>query len=98
MLAPLSDHSAKSHPNFVTIMVNITGSYEHQGQQVGYKHIYINSTLNTLKIWFYTLVFVLLFYESLRYLVNLFWLGAPWRKSMLFLYIINLYPHYYSWW
>jgi hypothetical protein len=74
-----------------------SGRYENPGI-VTYKHVYFNSTPTTLKIWIFTAVFLLLFYESLRYLVGLLRSGAPLRKSMLFLYLINLYPHYYSWW
>ncbi|KAK7090638.1 uncharacterized protein [Littorina saxatilis] len=73
------------------------GGYENPGM-VTYKHVYFNSTSSTLKIWIFTALFLLLFYESLRYLVFLVRSGAPLRRSMLLLYFVNLYPHYYSWW
>ncbi|KAK7090640.1 hypothetical protein V1264_010406 [Littorina saxatilis] len=75
----------------------VTGGYENPGM-VTYKHVYFNSTSSTLKIWIFTALFLLLFYESLRYLVFLVRSGAPLRRSMLLLYFVNLYPHYYSWW
>ncbi|KAL8595601.1 hypothetical protein ACOMHN_025638 [Nucella lapillus] len=73
------------------------GRYENPGV-VTYKHVYFNATSTTLKIWIFTAVFILLFYESVRHLVGLLSSGVPLRRSMLFLYFINLYPHYYSWW
>lgn len=73
------------------------GRYENPGV-VTYKHVYFNATSNTFKIWIFTVLFMLLFYESVRYLVGLFRSGVPLRKSMLFLYVVNMYPHYYSWW
>ncbi|KAL8573700.1 hypothetical protein ACOMHN_018975 [Nucella lapillus] len=73
------------------------GGYEKPGT-VTYKHVYFNSTATTLKIWLFTALFMLLFYESVRHLVGLWRSGVPLRRSMLFLYVVNLYPHYYSWW
>ncbi|XP_076435604.1 uncharacterized protein LOC143275411 isoform X2 [Babylonia areolata] len=73
------------------------GRYENPGV-VTYKHVYFNATSTTLKIWVFTAVFMLLFYESVRHLVGLFSRRVPLRGSMLFLYFVNLYPHYYSWW
>ncbi|XP_025080095.1 uncharacterized protein LOC112555793 isoform X2 [Pomacea canaliculata] len=73
------------------------GRYENPGM-VTYKHVYFNATSSTFQIWVFTTVFILLFYESLRYLVGLFRSGVPIRRSMLLLYVVNLYPHYYSWW
>ncbi|KAK7484283.1 hypothetical protein BaRGS_00024532, partial [Batillaria attramentaria] len=73
------------------------GRYENPGV-VTYKHVYFNATSNTFKMWIFTVIFILLFYESLRYLIGLFRSGVPLRRSMLFLYVINMYPHYYSWW
>ncbi|XP_076454002.1 uncharacterized protein LOC143289065 isoform X2 [Babylonia areolata] len=73
------------------------GGYEKPGL-VTYKHVYFNATSTTLRIWLFTALFMLLFYESVRHLVGLLRSGVPLRRSMLFLYAINLYPHYYSWW
>ncbi|XP_067669462.1 uncharacterized protein [Haliotis asinina] len=73
------------------------GRYEMPGPGVSYKHIYFNATKETFKIWIATVLFVLLFYESVKYLVALFRRGSV-RWSMFLLYVINLYPHYYSWW
>lgn len=73
------------------------GRYENPGV-VTYKHVYFNATSNTFKMWIFTVIFLMIFYESLRYLVSLFRSGVPIRRSMLILYLVNLYPHYYSWW
>ena len=73
-----------------------TGSYENPGK-IPYKHIYFNATWQTSRIWLFTVVFILLAYESIRYIVPLV-KSRHLRHSMFFLYIINLYPHYYSWW
>ncbi|XP_041348737.1 uncharacterized protein LOC121368171 isoform X2 [Gigantopelta aegis] len=72
------------------------GRYENPGP-VTYKHVYFNATSETFKIWGFTVVFVLLCYESIKYLVSLFRRGLV-RWSMFALYLINIYPHYYSWW
>ncbi|CAG5117828.1 unnamed protein product [Candidula unifasciata] len=72
------------------------GRYEMPGL-VTYKHVYFNATANTFKIWVTTVVFFILFYESIKYLVNVY-RTSSFRKMWLLLYIINLYPHYYSWW
>uniref|UniRef100_A0A0B6ZY17 Uncharacterized protein n=2 Tax=Arion vulgaris TaxID=1028688 RepID=A0A0B6ZY17_9EUPU len=72
------------------------GRYEMPGL-VTYKHVYFNATSNTLKIWVVTALFFILFYESIKYLVSVY-RTSSFRKSWLALYIINLYPHYYSWW
>ncbi|GFO14060.1 hypothetical protein PoB_004056500 [Plakobranchus ocellatus] len=72
------------------------GSYEMPGL-VTYKHVYFNATSNTFKIWVFTVVFILLAYESIKYLVNVY-RTSSFRRSWLALYLINVYPHYYSWW
>lgn len=73
------------------------GSYENPGV-VLYKHIYFNSTWQTFKIWIATLFFILLTYESIKYLYHQFWPQIHIRWNMFALYVINIYPHYYSWW
>lgn len=73
------------------------GSYENPGT-VLYKHVYFNSTVQTFKIWIITLFFILLTYESIKYLYNLLWPQCHIRWNMFVLYLINIYPHYYSWW
>ncbi|KAK3769927.1 hypothetical protein RRG08_048138 [Elysia crispata] len=72
------------------------GSYEMPGL-VTYKHVYFNATSNTFKIWIFTVLFILLGYESIKYLVHVY-RTSSFRRSWLALYIINIYPHYYSWW
>lgn len=72
------------------------GRYEMPGP-VTYKHVYFNATANTFKIWVTTIVFFILFYESVKYLVAVY-RHSSFRAIWLTLYLINLYPHYYSWW
>lgn len=59
--------------------------------------MYFNATWQTSRIWIFTVVFILLAYESVKYLVPLM-RRKRLRASMFYLYLINLYPHYYSWW
>ncbi|GAB1605293.1 uncharacterized protein LOC115222212 [Argonauta hians] len=73
------------------------GAYENQGV-VLYKHIYFNATSQTLAVWVDTVIFILLAYESLKYIFNLMYPRIHVRWVMLGLYVINIYPHYYSWW
>lgn len=72
------------------------GSYEMPGL-TSYKHVYFNATSVTFKIWIFTVLFILLAYESIKYLVAVY-RTSSFRRSWLALYIINVYPHYYSWW
>lgn len=72
------------------------GSYESPGS-ASYKHVYFNVTWQTYRIWMFTVVFVLMAYDSVKYLVSVI-SNKSLRRSMLVLFLINLYPHYYSWW
>ncbi|XP_050394187.1 uncharacterized protein LOC126812054 [Patella vulgata] len=78
---------------FDTVM---RGSYEKPGNS-RYKHLYFNATQETFKIWIFTVLFVLMTYESIKYLYKLFKMGNV-RMTMFVLYLANIYPHYYSWW
>ncbi|CAH1779802.1 unnamed protein product [Owenia fusiformis] len=71
------------------------GSYETHFS--GYKHIYINVTSNTLKIWMLTMLAVLCLYESIKYVVKLTYKGTI-RITMLAAFVSSIYPHYYTWW
>ncbi|GAB6032175.1 hypothetical protein CHUAL_010824 [Chamberlinius hualienensis] len=62
-----------------------------------YKHVYFNATFNTFKIWFSTVLAVIVFYESVRYAARLVWERRA-NYSMLILFASVIYPHYYSWW
>ncbi|GAB1605292.1 uncharacterized protein LOC115222212, partial [Argonauta hians] len=73
------------------------GTYENQ-DKISYKHIYFNVTAQSLAVWIWTVFFILLTYETLKYI---YYLTIPrWhiRYEMLLLMILNIYPHYYSWW
>lgn len=70
------------------ILILITGIYERPGN-IGYKHIYFNATRQTLSIWIVTVLFVLLAYESIKYISTLIQ-AKNIRVSMLILYLINM--------
>ncbi|XP_036367295.1 uncharacterized protein LOC115222212 isoform X1 [Octopus sinensis] len=73
------------------------GAYENQGI-VLYKHIYFNATSQTFGVWIFTVFFVAITYESLKYIYNLLFPRLHVRWVMFGLFAINIYPHYYSWW
>lgn len=72
------------------------GAYESLGT-TGYKHVYFNATWQTFRIWMVTIIFILMTYESIKYVIPLA-RKRQLRLTMFALYIINIYPHYYSWW
>ncbi|VDI74955.1 Hypothetical predicted protein [Mytilus galloprovincialis] len=72
------------------------GSYESQ-MRVGYKHMYFNATKQTFMMWTITMAAVLGFYEVVKHLLRLHVEGNL-RYSMLFLLLLDIHPHYYSWW
>lgn len=72
------------------------GAYESPGK-AGYKHVYFNITWQTCRIWIFTVIFILMAYESSKYLIGVI-SNKSLRISMFLLFFINLYPHYYSWW
>lgn len=63
----------------------------------GYKHIYFNLTRNSLIIWTFTILAIILVYEATKYVIHLKSEGML-RTSMFFLLVASLYPNYYSWW
>ncbi|KAK3109111.1 hypothetical protein FSP39_023295 [Pinctada imbricata] len=72
------------------------GSYESQFA-VRYKHIYFNSTWQTLAIFIITAAIFVIVYESFKRLIKLI-IQRKVRWSMLILILMDVYPHYYSWW
>lgn len=72
------------------------GSYEN-GKRVSYKHMYFNATPQTFGMWVMTMAAVLSGYEVVKYILRLYSEGTL-RISMLFLILINIHPHYYTWW
>lgn len=79
-----------------------------------YKHIYFNATWTTLKIWIITVIGIVALYESLKKLfvvlhqrklngldfgnIKSFSISGRARVKMCLLFVISLYPNYYSWW
>lgn len=72
------------------------GSYENPGK-VGYKHIYFNSTIQTFCIWIATVAAIICLYELLKYLYRIY-SKRRLRWSMTSLILLDIYPHYYTWW
>lgn len=62
-----------------------------------YKNFYFNATTNTLKIWCLTIVGIISLYESVKYLVKLT-LVAQCRHSMVVLFMLGIFAHYYAFW
>ena len=63
----------------------------------GYKHVYFNVTLATLKIWLLLVLAIIALYESIRYVAPLIWRGKS-RTPMVALFVTSLLPHYQGWW
>ncbi|XP_021353523.1 uncharacterized protein LOC110450366 isoform X2 [Mizuhopecten yessoensis] len=72
------------------------GSYQNQND-IGYKHFYFNATLQTYVIWIITVCHMIALYEAVKYLWLTFTSGDI-RTSMVFLFLLDIYPIYYSWW
>jgi len=59
--------------------------------------LYFNSTGQMFLIWTITIGSALIFYEVVKYLWRLHAEGSL-RYTMLILLIMDMHPHYYSWW
>ncbi|CAH1780822.1 unnamed protein product [Owenia fusiformis] len=93
-------HGAKGKVNRTTCSCDcfdtvFRGPYEHPPS--GYKHVYFNATINSLKIWIVTVIFIIIIYETLKYLLKL-WQQQLLRRKMFYLVAMTTYAHYYSWW
>ncbi|KAH8406332.1 hypothetical protein KR215_011416 [Drosophila sulfurigaster] len=62
-----------------------------------YKHMYFNATPNSFKMWILTVFAVIAFYECIKRLIALI-LQQRVRYSMLFLFLLSIFSHYYAWW
>jgi hypothetical protein len=62
-----------------------------------YKHLYFNSTRNVLLIWLLTVLAVVALYEAIKRLASL-GINGRLRFPMALLFLLALFPHYYSWW
>ncbi|XP_013791004.1 uncharacterized protein LOC106474854 [Limulus polyphemus] len=63
----------------------------------GYKHVYFNTNMNTLKIWTVTCIATIALYETTKRTIFLV-CQKQIRFSMLILMVSIIYSHYYSWW
>lgn len=77
------------------ILFYTLGNY--QEWPAGYKNVYFNITLPTLAIWILLVCSIIISYETTKYLFNLY-RQSRLRYSMLFLTVVSLYPHYYTFW
>ena len=73
----------------------LTGRYEWPPS--GYKHVYFNITIETLKIWCLVVLCILALYESIRYVAPLIWHRRA-RTPMVALFLSSLLPHYQGCW
>ncbi|XP_069111037.1 uncharacterized protein [Argopecten irradians] len=72
------------------------GTYQNQ-DVIKYKHVYFNATVQTFLIWIITVCHVIGAYEALKFLwVTL--ISREYRLSMMCLFLMDVYPIYYSWW
>jgi len=71
------------------------GTYE--SGIASYKHLYFNATSNTLKIWMFTVICIIVLYECCKQLVRLAILKRV-RYLMCLLFLSSLFAHYYTWW
>lgn len=62
-----------------------------------YKHMYFNATQNTFKMWLLTVFAVIALYECIKRLIALI-LQQRLRYSMLVLFSLSIFSHYYAWW
>lgn len=72
-----------------------SGTYE--SGIASYKHLYFNTTSNTLKIWILTVVAIIALYEVAKHLITLI-IAKSIRYSMMFLFCLSIFSHYYAWW
>lgn len=59
--------------------------------------MYFNATQNTIKIWLLIVFGIISLYECTKYLYELL-LRQRVRYSMLLLFFLSIFPHYYAWW
>ncbi|XP_053955962.1 uncharacterized protein LOC129240364 [Anastrepha obliqua] len=62
-----------------------------------YKHLYFNVTQNSFKMWLLTVFAVIALYECIKQLIALI-LQQRCRYSMLLLFSLSIFSHYYAWW
>ena len=63
----------------------------------GYKHVYFNTTTETMEIWIMSVLTFIYLYECVKYLVNLH-LKKELRLAFALLYVVSIYPNYFTCW
>ena len=71
------------------------GTFEKQ--PAGYHHMYFNVTKNTLYMWAFTIIAVIMLYEATKRIVLLAHQRCL-RLPMMALLVASIYPHYFAWW
>lgn len=84
-----------SQINLIFLFLLTIGTYE--SGVASYKHMYFNATQNTMKMWILTVVSIISLYESTKHLVKLI-IKNNVRYSMIVLFCLSIYSHYYAWW
>lgn len=72
------------------------GTYEGH-EHIRYKHIYFNATVQTYIVWILTVCIIVAAYEAFKYIWTTF-RAKELRMTMAFLFLLDIYPNYYSWW
>ena len=72
-------------------------SGEHDSPSSRYKHVYLNATSNSFRIWILAVLGILTTYETIKYVIPLI-IRNRLRNSMFALLLSAVYPHYYGWW
>lgn len=81
--------------SFHFCMASCVGTYE--SGVARYKHVYFNATENTTKIWLLSVIAIIALYECTKQLIKLM-LQKSVRYSMVILFVLSIFPHYYGWW
>lgn len=84
-----------SQKKWLLSILFLAGTYE--SGIASYKHLYFNATENTMKIWILTVIAIIALYECAKRLISLMILRSV-RYSMIFLFCLSMFSHYYSWW
>lgn len=83
------------HLSVSIIYLYLLGTYEYG--IASYKHMYFNATQNIFKIWFITVLAIILLHECIKYILQLM-LSKTARYSMILLFCSSIFSHYYAWW
>ena len=93
----IQNHSTLIHVKYGEMPTNCGFQGTYETGVASYKHLYFNSTRNVLLIWLLTVLAVVALYEAIKRLASL-GINGRLRFPMALLFLLALFPHYYSWW